>query len=140
MSTFASVLKLLRTTHGYTQDELSSRLNITRSRLGMYEAGKREPDFETLEAIADFFNVDMNYLLGKTDKTTYIPGSQTDNRMKLPGYFKQYIFEEDIASYALKLKREPVLKEILDAVELLNDSNRRIILFLAGKLKEEQGK
>jgi transcriptional regulator with XRE-family HTH domain len=106
----------------------------------MYEAGKREPDFETLEAIADFFNVDMDYLLGRTDKTTYIPGSQTDNRMKLPGYFKQYIFEEDIASYALKLKREPVLKEILDAVELLNDSNRRIILFLAGKLKEEQGK
>mgnify|MGYP006069860235 CR=1 FL=1 len=31
----------------------------------MYEVGKREPDFETLEAIADFFNVDMNFLLGK---------------------------------------------------------------------------
>ena len=31
----------------------------------MYELGKREPDFETLEAIADLFNVDMNFLLGK---------------------------------------------------------------------------
>lgn len=29
----------------------------------MYENGNREPDFETLEAIADYFNVDMNYLL-----------------------------------------------------------------------------
>ena len=30
-----------------------------------YETGKREPDFETLESIADYFNVDMNFLLGR---------------------------------------------------------------------------
>ncbi len=39
----------------------------------MYEKGAREPDFETLELIADFFNVDTDYLLGRTTKTTYIP-------------------------------------------------------------------
>lgn len=39
----------------------------------MYESGAREPDFETLELIADFFNVDIDYLLGRTLKTTYIP-------------------------------------------------------------------
>lgn len=33
----------------------------------MYENGNREPDFETLEAFADYFNVDMNYLTGYTD-------------------------------------------------------------------------
>ena len=33
----------------------------------MYENGNREPDFETLETIADFFNCDMDYLLGKSD-------------------------------------------------------------------------
>ena len=32
----------------------------------MYEAGDREPNFETLEAIADTFNVNMDTLLGKT--------------------------------------------------------------------------
>lgn len=37
----------------------------------MYESGDREPDFETLELIADFFNVDIDYLLGRTMKTTY---------------------------------------------------------------------
>lgn len=35
----------------------------------MYENGDREPDFETLEVIADFFNVDMDYLMGRSDKT-----------------------------------------------------------------------
>ncbi len=37
----------------------------------MYESGAREPDFETLELIADFFNVDIDYLLGETLKTLY---------------------------------------------------------------------
>lgn len=32
----------------------------------MYETGGREPDFETMEAIADIFNVDMDYLMGRT--------------------------------------------------------------------------
>lgn len=31
----------------------------------MYETGEREPDFETLEALADVFNVNMDTLLGK---------------------------------------------------------------------------
>ena len=33
----------------------------------MYERGEREPGIETLEKFADFFNVDMDYLLGKSD-------------------------------------------------------------------------
>lgn len=33
----------------------------------MYERGEREPGFETMEAIADLFNVDMDYLYGRTD-------------------------------------------------------------------------
>ena len=32
----------------------------------MYESGAREPDYETLESIADIFNVDIDYLLGRT--------------------------------------------------------------------------
>lgn len=39
----------------------------------MYETGAREPDFETLEKIADFFNVDIDYLLGRTEKTALLP-------------------------------------------------------------------
>ena len=39
----------------------------------MYESGAREPDFKTLELIADYFNVDTDYLIGRTHKTTYIP-------------------------------------------------------------------
>jgi transcriptional regulator with XRE-family HTH domain len=43
-----------------TQSELGSRLGIAKSTISLYESGKREPDFETLEKFADFFNVPMS--------------------------------------------------------------------------------
>ena len=65
MATFKDMLKYLRMREGYSQAELADKLNISKSAISMYEVGKREPDFETLENIADLFNVDMNFLLGK---------------------------------------------------------------------------
>ena len=50
-----------------TQKQLADALGVSESRIGMYERCQREPDFEMLEAIADYFNVDMNYLTGRTD-------------------------------------------------------------------------
>lgn len=70
MKSFADVFKNLRQSHRMTQEELASALNLSRSRVSMYEVGARCPDFEVLELIADYFNVDMDYLLGRSDKTT----------------------------------------------------------------------
>lgn len=73
MGDFANVLKKLRLAQGFTQDQLAANLHISRSRIGMYETGSRQPDFETLKLIANFFDVDTDYLLGRTDKITFIP-------------------------------------------------------------------
>lgn len=63
--TFGENLKALRKARGLTQEEFAKQSGISRSAIGMYESGKREPkNFEMLETIADFFNVDMNTLLG----------------------------------------------------------------------------
>lgn len=67
MGNFASVIKRLRIERGITQEQLAALLKVSRSTVGMYETGSREPDFETCEAIADIFNVDMDYLLGRSD-------------------------------------------------------------------------
>lgn len=69
---FNDRLKELRQERKLTQEEFSRLTGISRSAIGMYESGKREPNFKTLELIADFFNVDMDYLLGKSDTTTKI--------------------------------------------------------------------
>lgn len=72
MANFANVLRLLRTKKNMSQQELARALRISKSAVNMYERGERQPNFETLELIADFFNVDTDYLLGRTNKTTRI--------------------------------------------------------------------
>ena len=67
---FKTRLKQLRKEKNINQRELAKYLKVAPSTISMYENGQREPNFEVLEVLADFFNVDMNYLLGKTDKTT----------------------------------------------------------------------
>ena len=79
MSAFSDILVKLRKQDNLTQVEAARRMGITRSALSMYETGQREPDFETLELIADFYNVDMNTLVGGA-----VP-SLPDNILPMPG-------------------------------------------------------
>lgn len=69
---FSKVLKGLRKKCGLTQQELADELKLAKSTISMYENGKREPDFETEELIADYFNVDINTLRGIKDKEAAI--------------------------------------------------------------------
>ena len=63
----ASRLKSLRSERGLTQRELADSLGISTSAITMYENGRRIPKYDILETIADYFNVDMNYLYGVSD-------------------------------------------------------------------------
>ena len=101
MGDFASVLKKLRLAKGLTQGELAEALGTTRSRLSMYELGQREPDFETTETIADFFNVDVDYLLGRSTKTTVIP--------------ERYYINEEAKDIADFLYKNPEYRVLFDA-------------------------
>lgn len=69
---FSKELKGLRKKYGLTQQELADELKLAKSTISMYENGKREPDFETEELIADYFNVDINTLRGIKDKEAAI--------------------------------------------------------------------
>ena len=56
-------IRTLRLSHGMTQADLAKALNQSQSSITMYETGRREPDFETLEALADVFNVPLIYFV-----------------------------------------------------------------------------
>lgn len=64
MPDFGRILYELRKRNHMTQLELARRLGIAKSTISMYEHGNRMPDYETMEAIAACFGVDMNYLYG----------------------------------------------------------------------------
>ena len=78
MATFAERLRSLRQEKGWSQQRLADELKLSKSSVNMYERGEREPGFETMESIADLFNVDMNYLYGRTDIKIADPIIRTD--------------------------------------------------------------
>ncbi len=66
MSKFSSRLKELRKESGLSQQKLADMLGITKSSINMYERGEREPRMDGLEQMSDFFDVDIDYLVGKS--------------------------------------------------------------------------
>lgn len=58
-------LKYLRKSNNKTQQDIADILGITRPAYTAYEQGKRNPDYEILEKIADYYNVSLDYLLGR---------------------------------------------------------------------------
>lgn len=66
-------LKELRENAGYSQYSFADAFGVAQSTVGNWEAGKREPNFETTQKLADFFGVTVDYLLGREDDTKKAP-------------------------------------------------------------------
>jgi len=64
---FSTRLAQLREELGLTRKEVAEKLNIDQTTYGKYELSKRQPDYDTLQKIASFFNVSVDYLLGRTN-------------------------------------------------------------------------
>lgn len=71
---FNEQLKLLRNQKRISQAKLADELGVSASTVAMWESGEREPkNYETLEIIADYFNVNMEVLLTGKLAPTKIP-------------------------------------------------------------------
>lgn len=60
---FPHILKTLRKENKVTQEELANYLNVTRPTIAGYESRNKQPDYEKLVLISDFFHVTIDYLL-----------------------------------------------------------------------------
>lgn len=58
-------LKELRESKGLTQKEVAEIIGYSEISYGRYENGKREPDISTLCKLAEYFNVTVDYLIGR---------------------------------------------------------------------------
>ena len=68
MFSFHDHLKSVRKLHGVTQKQVANSLEITETLYQKYEHGKVKPSFDNLIAIADYFNVSLDYLVGLSDE------------------------------------------------------------------------
>lgn len=65
-----SQIRKLRKNHHLTQQQLAEHLHISPSSVGMWEQERRDPDTDMLLKIADFFDVTVDYLLGRETTTS----------------------------------------------------------------------
>lgn len=60
-------IRTMRKSRKMSQRDLARAINQSQSSITMYETGRREPDFETLEAFADIFNVPLTAIVSDED-------------------------------------------------------------------------
>jgi len=65
-------LKHLRNQKGISQLKLAMDLDLNQNSISRYESGEREADYKTLIKIADYFDVSVDYLLGRTENPTFL--------------------------------------------------------------------
>ena len=66
MVTIGQRIKTMRNSRGWTQQQLADMVGCAASTIGMYEIDKREPDLDTIDALADSFNVPTSAILGES--------------------------------------------------------------------------
>ncbi|KSU63671.1 hypothetical protein AS034_05335 [[Bacillus] enclensis] len=80
-----------------TQEEVAGRIGISRARYSHYENGRSEPDTETLNKLADYYDVSVDYLLGRTDdpnETLNNKGSNSSSLDEINNLVKEYGIEQ----------------------------------------------
>ena len=60
-------IKKLRLNNKLTQEQLASELQISRTNITHYEQGKRKPKLEMIIKISEYFNVSIDYLVGRCE-------------------------------------------------------------------------
>ncbi|WP_188066682.1 helix-turn-helix domain-containing protein [Brevibacillus brevis] len=103
MKTFGQRLRFLRNKKDLSQKELATKFQISESAVGMYERNQREPSFELLQSFATFFDVSVDYIVGRVDDP-------------------KAVLSENVRLFVDSL--ELTDREILDKINLINVDGR----------------
>lgn len=90
-------LKKVRKDRGYTQVSLAEALGVSKGSVAMWETGKRNPEFETLDALLTLLDVRYDYLTGKSDEEGH--NNQTEESKK---QIAAWTIEDDISEGVMK--------------------------------------
>ncbi|EJE4062128.1 helix-turn-helix transcriptional regulator, partial [Enterococcus faecalis] len=112
MKTYEKI-KQLRENREITQKEISNALDINVSVYNKIELGIRPLREEELTAIADFFNVSIDYLTGRTDNPTTPSNNQKEAGQNIISHFR--LNTNDLSSDDI----EELEKELIDFQEFL---------------------
>lgn len=81
-------LRTLRRQARLTMKQLGANLGMAESTVSLYENGKRSPDVQTLIRFADYFNVSLDYLLGRNEDHVAAANEMSDEEKELLRIFR----------------------------------------------------
>ena len=64
---FCKMLISLRLNCGFTQKQLAEGIGASERGIQQYELGERKPTYDMLIALADYFDISLDYLVGRSD-------------------------------------------------------------------------
>ena len=108
--TIGDKIKKIRTFRNMTQAELGRQINVARATIAGYETRNRQPSYEKLTAIAETFQVSVDYLLDSTDEPIVLHSMPEAERMLDRQIFQVYrtlslAEKEDAYEYLCFLKQ-----------------------------------
>ena len=86
----------LRRQEGISQKELAKKLNMSAGNLCDWEKGRTEPDVERLIAIADFFDVSLDYLVGREENVVNYNFKPDETKIRLLYAYSRLTDEQKI--------------------------------------------
>lgn len=117
---FKDVLYNLRSKKGMSQAALAKALDMSPGLIGMYESGKRMPSVEAQETLADYFNVSLDYLMGRDTKS-------------------QYYLDPETAQVAQEVFDNPDLRLLFDAAKGSKPEDLRMAADMLKRFKGDEG-
>lgn len=112
---FKDRLKKLRKQSGISQTELSEKINVSKGLISLYESGKKLPSRDTLQSIADVFNVTIDYLAGRESGSIYY-------------------FEPEVANLAEIIKSSPLRKKVCELSRQMSDEDLAHLIYIMEKI------
>lgn len=139
MADLKMILKKLRAENNISQVELAEKLGVGSSTVAMWEVGKRFPTREKYEQLADLFNVDIDYLYGRTNIRQQIHFDNDGNAMVSSSKDSRFSTHNAQNDYAI-LSTPSIRNVALTLLELNNDDRLKTLeyaQFLLNKKKKD---
>lgn len=130
MGEFNEMLKQIRLKRGLSQKEVAEKLEITPASYNLYENGKRKPNIDMLKKIADFFNVDIDFLIGYTPQESSEACSNKNN--------EHYYYDDETRQIAQEAFKNPDLRTLFKVARDIPPERLRAHIEFMKSLKEQE--
>lgn len=123
------IIRILRERRGWTQTRLAEELGVSRSLISMAESGARTPSVDLFEGLSDVFNVDVDYLMGRSNKITILP-----ERLEHENYY----LDPCTRQIADDISKDPDLALLFDAARDVKPEDLKTVSELLKSLKRKE--